>query len=76
MLGFEHSADCVQRIVTRLETQELNRTKWIASHKAAGSSLAAAVAIRWMDEERKAGRDADATLEASVRALIDEMQET
>ncbi len=76
VLGFEHSADCVQRIVTRLETQELNRTKWIASHKAAGSSLAAAVAIRWMDEERKAGRDPDATLEASVRALIDEMQET
>jgi uncharacterized membrane protein len=76
VLGFGHSAECVARIVDRLETQELNRTKWIASHKAAGSSLAAAVAIRWMDEERKAGRDPDATLEAAVRALIDEMQET
>ena len=76
VLGFDESAERVERIVARLETQELNRTKWIASHTAAGSSLAAAVAIRWMDHERAAGRDPDAVLEASVRALIDEMQDT
>ena len=73
VLGFDASTELVGRIVERLETQELNRTRWIASHRAAGSSLAAAVAIRWMEEERKAGRDPDAALEASVRALVAEM---
>lgn len=75
VLGFGEPPERVERIVARLEAQELNRTKWIASHKAAGSSLAAAVAIRWMEEERRAGRDPDVALEASVRALIDEMQD-
>jgi uncharacterized membrane protein len=73
VLGFAQPNECVERIITRLETQELNRTRWIESHRAAGTSLAAAVAIRWMEEERKAGRDPDAALEASVRALIAEM---
>ena len=70
---FGATTDLVHRIVERLETQELNRTRWIASHQAAGSSLAAAVAIRWMEGERQAGRDPDAALEASVRALIAEL---
>jgi uncharacterized membrane protein len=74
-LRFDVSPERVARIITRLETQELNRTRWIESHKAAGVSLAAAVAIRWMAEERKAGRDPDAALEASVRALVAEMDE-
>ena len=73
VLGFGATTDLVQRIVERLEIQELNRTRWIASHQAAGSSLAAAVAIRWMEGERQAGRDPDAALEASVRALIAEL---
>jgi uncharacterized membrane protein len=75
VLRFGESPERVARIITRLETQELNRTRWIESHRAAGVSLAAAVAIRWMEEERKAGRDPDAALEASVRALVAEMDE-
>jgi Predicted membrane protein len=73
VLGFDEPQEVVDHVIVRLETQELNRTKWIASHTGAGSSLAAAVAIRWMEEERKAGRDPDAALEASVRALVAEM---
>ena len=65
----------VDQIVDRLERQELNRARWIESHGAAGTSLAAAVAIRWMDEERAAGRDPDAALEASVRALIEQLDD-
>jgi uncharacterized membrane protein len=75
VLGFGEPADRIEQIVDRLELQELNRSKWIESHGAAGSSLAAAVAIRWMEEERAAGRDPDAALEASVRALIEQMDE-
>ncbi len=74
VLGFRASPELVDQIVSRLETQELNRTRWIASRTAAGSSLAAAVAIRWMEEERKAGRDPDVALEASVFALVEQMQ--
>jgi hypothetical protein len=73
VLGFGASSELADRVMHRLETQELTRTRWIGSHKAAGSSLAAAVAIRWMEEERKAGRDPDAALEASMRALIEQM---
>jgi uncharacterized membrane protein len=73
VLGFGASAELTEKVVHRLEVQELSRTRWIASHTAAGSSLAAAVAIRWMDEERKAGRDPDVALEASIRALIEQM---
>ena len=75
VLGFAQPSECVERIISRLETQELNRTRWIKSHRAAGTSLAAAVAIRWMEQERAAGRDPDAALEASVRALIAEMDD-
>ncbi|MFN8035462.1 MAG: alpha/beta-hydrolase family protein [Acidimicrobiia bacterium] len=73
VLGFGASAERVERIRARLETQELNRSQWIASHKAAGSSLAAAVAMHWMDQERKAGGDPDAILETAVRELVAEM---
>ena len=36
VLGFDESPERVERIIARLETQELNRTRWIASHTAAG----------------------------------------
>jgi uncharacterized membrane protein len=76
VLGFGEPRERVDRIVERLELQELNRARWIRSHSAAGESLAAAVAIRWMEEERAAGRDPDALLEASVRALIDQLDDS
>jgi hypothetical protein len=75
VLGFGARPEQIDRIAQRLERQEFNRTRWIESHDAAGKSLAAAVAIRWMEEERAAGRDPDALLEASVRALIDDLDD-
>jgi len=73
VLGFGAPADVVDKIIARLEYQELSRTRWIQSHQAAGSSLAAAVAIHWMEEERTAGRDPDVALEMAFRTLIEQM---
>ena len=73
VLGFAAPREVEARIVQRLELQELTRTRWIQSHDDAGTSLAAAVAIQWMDAERAAGRDPDVALEQIFESLIEEM---
>jgi uncharacterized membrane protein len=74
VLGFGASTNVVAKIVDRLELQEITRTRWIQTHEGAGSSLAAAVAIEWMEAERAVGRDPDAALEQAFESLLAQMQ--
>jgi len=74
VLGFAAPPEVIEKIVERLELQELTRSRWIQSHEDAGSSLAAAVAIQWMDAERAAGRDPDVALEQAFESLIEQLQ--
>jgi uncharacterized membrane protein len=75
LLGLDATSEQLQRIGAALEQTELRRSRWITAHGSAGRSLSAAIATRWMDQERAAGRDADALLIDAVQTLIAELDE-
>jgi hypothetical protein len=82
LLPFFHALlDCdatpqqLERIAAALEQTELRRSRWIETHGATGKSLGAAVATRWMEQERAAGRDPDRLLADAVTALVAELDD-
>jgi uncharacterized membrane protein len=69
-LGFEVTDAQVQSISEWLQTRELQRSEWIKKHGTAGESLSAVIIEHMMQEEREAGRDADAWLLHQVRSSV------
>jgi uncharacterized membrane protein len=75
LLRFDATPQQLERITAALEQTELRRSRWIQAHGEAGKSLAAALAMRWIDQERAAGRDPNAVLAQAVRSLAERLDE-
>jgi uncharacterized membrane protein len=73
--GLDATSEQLQRIGAALEHTELRRSRWVKAHGEAGKSLAAALAMRWIEQERAAGRDPNALLAQAVRSLAEELDE-
>jgi len=71
-LGFDATAEQLERITGYLEFEELRRSRWIQAHGTTGKSLAAAVLERLLDEQRAQGLDPNARLVQIVRELAAE----
>jgi uncharacterized membrane protein len=73
VLGFDASAEQLERIAQRLESRELFRSEWMKAHDASGKSLAASVIDRLIREQREAGAPTDDRLMQLIRAVaVDE----
>jgi uncharacterized membrane protein len=75
LLRFDATPEQLQRIAAALEQTELRRSRWIQAHGVAGKSLAATLAMRWIDQERAAGRDPNVVLARAFRSLVEELDE-
>jgi uncharacterized membrane protein len=73
MLDRDATPEQLERIANALEQTELRRSRWISAHGTTGKSLGAAVATRWLEQERAAGRDPDRLLIDAFSALIEDL---
>jgi uncharacterized membrane protein len=71
-LGLAATQDQRERITAFLMETELRRSRWLATHKHNGSSLSAALAKLWMEQQRAAGEDPAETLVSAFRSLLEE----
>jgi uncharacterized membrane protein len=72
LLGLPATEEQLERIGAWLEAREKLQSQWMQAHGALDKSLAATVLQRLMQEERDAGRSADARLIELIRTVVRE----